>query len=150
MPDASSTVAPAATSTGEADASGREMRLTPTPLPSLERVPVSELTPVTGEVPQDLLDAILQDAEARTGIAAGEMNLVRAEAVVWNDGSLGCPQPGVMYTHALVDGYWVILEYGDQTFDYRASDRGYFFVCEQSSLLKTLPPLGGASPTPQQ
>jgi hypothetical protein len=31
---------------------------------------------------------------------------------VWNDGSLGCPEPGMMYTQALVNGYWLIIEAG--------------------------------------
>jgi hypothetical protein len=35
-----------------------------------------------------------------------------------------------MYTQALVDGYWVVLAVGEQEYDYRASDTGYFFLCE--------------------
>ena len=103
--EASATVMPAATSIGEPGAS------------------------VTGEVPKDLLDAILEDAEARTGIAAGEMSIVRAEAVVWNDGSLGCPEPGVMYTQAEVPGYRIVLRAGNETLDYHAYESGSFILC---------------------
>lgn len=96
-----------------------------------ERVPPTEsVTPVTGEVPKSILDAILQDLEARARVSPGQVSVVQAQFVVWNDGSLGCPQPGTMYTQALVNGYWVILEAGGQKFDYRASDSGYFFLCE--------------------
>jgi hypothetical protein len=95
-----------------------------------ERVPTLEPGQVTGEVPPDLLDAILADVEAQSGIRQEEFAVVRAEAVVWNDGSLGCPEPGMMYTQALVDGYWVVLEQGGQTYDYRATTRGYFRLCE--------------------
>jgi hypothetical protein len=107
---------------------------------------VSEPSLVTGEVPADLLEAILEDAEARTGIEAAKMDLLRAEAVTWNDGSLGCPQPDVMYTQAPVDGYWVVLQAKGKELDYRAAQSGYFSPCEQA-----LPSLGGAAaPTPEQ
>jgi hypothetical protein len=95
---------------------------------------------VIGEVPQDLLDAILADAEAETGANQNEFALVRAEAVTWSDGSLGCPEPGMMYTQALVDGYWVVLEHGDRTLDYRATTRGYFALCEQGFPAMPAPP----------
>jgi hypothetical protein len=101
-------------------------------------------------VPPNLRDAILADAESRTDIPQEEFAVVRAEAVVWNDGSLGCPQPGMMYTQALVDGYWVVLEAGSEQYDYRADQGSYFLLCEQSLPLKPGPPDGGTSPTPQQ
>ena len=96
-----------------------------------EQVPTVEPGPVTGEVPQDLLDAILDDAEARSGIKPDGITIVRAEAVIWNDGSLGCPEPGVVYTQALVSGYWVVLEADGDEYDYRANDRRIFFLCQQ-------------------
>jgi hypothetical protein len=111
-------------------ASPEPIRLTPVvpvvPLP----VPVSPQAPVAGEVPQDLLEAILQDAEERTGVEQAQITLLRAEAVTWRDGSLGCPQPGMMYTQALVPGYRVVLEAGGRQLDYHASESGYFLPCE--------------------
>jgi hypothetical protein len=97
-----------------------------------ERVPSAESTipPVTGEVPTELLDAILKDAAGRTGAAPEQVSVIQAQAVTWNDGSLGCPQPGMMYTQALVNGYWVVLEVAGKKFDYRATGAGYFSLCE--------------------
>ena len=43
-------------------------------------------------------------------VALEQLVIVRAEPVVWNDGSLGCPEPGMMYTQALLNGYWVIID----------------------------------------
>jgi hypothetical protein len=53
----------------------------------------------------------------------------------------------MFYTQALVDGYWVVLSYRGQEFDYRVNDRGAFFLCEEP-----MPPginfrKGGASGT---
>ena len=103
-------------------------------------VDMVEGTPVVGETPQDILDAILADAAQESGVSAQAIRVVRAQSVIWNDGSLGCPQPGVLYTQAQVDGYWVVLEAGSDEYDYRASDSGAFFLCEGGT--PPLPPKG--------
>jgi hypothetical protein len=89
---------------------------------------------VTGEVPESLLNKIVDDLVARTGADRQSIEVVRAEAVVWNDGSLGCPQPGMEYTQMLVDGYWVVLRAGGQDYDFRATQAGYFILCEGSQV----------------
>jgi hypothetical protein len=96
-----------------------------------ERVPpTEEIQSVTGEVPSEILDPILQDLAGRTGETAASVIVIQAQEVIWNDGSLGCPEPGVMYTQALVNGYWIILEVAGKKFDYRAAKTGYFTLCE--------------------
>jgi hypothetical protein len=99
------------------------------------RVTVPETTPpVTGEVPQGILDEILADASDRAGVPVEEFTVRRGEATTWSDGSLGCPQPGEVYTQALVDGYWVELVAPDESaLDYRVGDSGYFKLCEGST-----------------
>jgi hypothetical protein len=90
--------------------------------------------PVTGETPASLLEDILADVVERTGAARQEIDIIRDQAVTWSDGSLGCPQPGVFYTQALVPGYWVVLQVGGDEYDYRASERGFFVLCEGGGL----------------
>lgn len=85
--------------------------------------------PITGEVPDDLLELILADAAERTTTPVDELVIVRSEQVVWPDGSLGCPEPGTFYTQAIVDGYRVEVEGGGTTLDYRASNNGSFKLC---------------------
>lgn len=85
---------------------------------------------VTGEVPADLLDNILADLEERTGAKRSEFEILRAEATQWNDGGLGCPEPGQDYTQAIIDGYRVVLEYAGETYDYHAAAIGYFKLCK--------------------
>lgn len=99
--------------------------------------PTDSGTPVTGEAPADLIAAILQDLAQRTGADPQRVVVIRAQAVVWNDGSLGCPQPGMFYTQALVRGYWVVLALDGKTYDYHAAESGYFVLCENG-----LPPFG--------
>jgi hypothetical protein len=72
---------------------------------------------------------VLDDAARRTGMDKATLKVESAEAVTWADGSLGCPQPGMNYTMALVPGYRIKVRVGEQVLDYHASQRGYFVLC---------------------
>lgn len=93
-------------------------------------VPQTTIPPTTGEGPSSLVDQIIADAAERGGVADSEVTVIRSESVVWNDGSLGCPKPGVAYTQALVDGYWIVVVAAGTEYDYRATSRGSFKLCE--------------------
>jgi hypothetical protein len=49
---------------------------------------------------------------------------------MWNDGSLGCPQPGQMYTQAVVEGFRIVVETAAGSLDYRSGGTNYFIVCD--------------------
>jgi len=93
-------------------------------------------TGVTGEVPDDVLDKIYADLEQRSGGDRGQFVVSKAAAAQWNDGSLGCPEPGQTYTQAIVNGYHAVIEYQGQSYDYRAADSGYFKLCPGPSLTR--------------
>lgn len=93
-------------------------------------IPASQGEVVTRETLEALLSQILADASDRTGVGQDELEVVQAQAVTWNDGSLGCPEPGQMYTQALVDGYHVIVDADGERLDYRAAEGGGFRLCE--------------------
>jgi hypothetical protein len=97
--------------------------------PALATVAPSD-EPVSGEVPAAILAELVADAAERAGIDPGAIDVVQAVAVTWNDGSLGCPEPGMSYTMALVDGYHVILAAEGEEFDYRVTAQGGFRLCE--------------------
>ena len=90
----------------------------------------------TAAVPPEILAAIVADA-AGQGAGRAEPNapedveVVSAEPARWNDGSLGCPEPGRSYTQSLVDGYRVIVRVADLELDYRVNGRGRFRICRQ-------------------
>jgi hypothetical protein len=86
---------------------------------------------VVGEVPEKILGEIIADLAGVTVADRDAIKVVRAEAVVWNDGSLGCPKPGEFYIQILVNGYWVVLQVEGVEFDYRVNDSGYFTLCEE-------------------
>ena len=80
-------------------------------------------------VPKEILEPILKEAAAKARVSREQLTVVRAEPALWNDGSLGCPQQGLMYTQALVNGYWVMIKTGGQTYDFRVDSRGSFILC---------------------
>jgi hypothetical protein len=90
-----------------------------------------ETPPVSGEVSEHILSPIIADAAERTGAEPAEIEIVRSQSITWNSTALGCPKPGKVYMQALVDGYWVVLSYQGQEFDYRVTEHGGFFLCEE-------------------
>ena len=82
-------------------------------------------------LPSEILAAIVADA-ADQGSEPTDVEVVSAEPVRWNDGSLGCPEPGRAYTQSLVDGYRVIVRVGDVELDYRVNGRGRFRICRRA------------------
>jgi hypothetical protein len=99
----------------------------PIPLRSSDALPSGA---GTGDVPDAILSAILADAAERTGAGTEEIAVTRGEAVTWNDGSLGCPEPDTSYTQALVDGYHVVLDVDGETLDYRVGSGADFRLCD--------------------
>lgn len=94
-------------------------------------VPTQSMSPITGEVPAARLAEVVADAAERSGLDPSAIVTIRAESVTWPNGALGCPEPGVNYTQALVNGFHVVLRAGDQELDYRLTESGGFRLCEQ-------------------
>ena len=112
-----------------ADASAPDPTLPGESAPDLEPVSPSA-APVIGEIPAPIMAVLRADAAERAGVDPEAIEVLQAENVTWNDGSLGCPEPGMNYTMALVDGYHVILAAEGEEFDYRATGDGSFRLCE--------------------
>lgn len=116
-----------------ADKPERKPPPSPLAVPPREPVPVPSHAPplghLTGEVPPELIEKMRADLAERLGIGASDATLVRAESVVWPDGSLGCPEPGQFYTQATVPGYLVAFTHEGRTYTYHASKRQFFKLC---------------------
>lgn len=119
----------------------RTIRLTPAATPEIEIVPTLEESGVVGEVPEEIMTAVYQDLITTENISQEEITVTRAESIIWSDGSLGCPQPGEVYAHVNVPGYWIMLEVNGRTYDYHAAETGYFILCQNSQPLS--PPVVG-------
>lgn len=79
--------------------------------------------------PQGQIDRAVRDLAARIGVAESAIAVQSSEAVEWSDGSLGCPQPGLVYTQAIVPGYRIVLEADGTTYTYHANARTTVVLC---------------------
>jgi len=99
--------------------------------------PVSN-APVAGEVPEAVLQAIQQQLAIDVpGVDLTSATVVTAEAVEWPDGSLGCPELGMMYTQVITPGYQVVISADGVEYDYRATDAGQVRLCKAPGPLGT-------------
>ena len=113
--------------------------VTPKPAPVIPQPPVQEpATPAAPaeEVPMpqppimtDDVAFAVNDLASRLGVVAAAITVVRVEEVDWPDGSLGCPQPDMRYTQALVNGSFIQLRAGDQLYNYHSGGRRQPFLC---------------------
>lgn len=95
--------------------------------------PVAARLPLAADWQVDLaalLAVVRADAQRQAGPAGRVADVQVPQAVVWNDGALGCPQPGLSYTQALVPGWRIVVLLGDgRRLDYHASRGGAWLRC---------------------
>jgi hypothetical protein len=103
----------------------------PTVAAPAEPLPLPDPGLGSQEVPAELLEAMTTDLADRLQVRPEEIAVVQAEAVVWKDSSLGCPEKGMRYLQVLTPGFRVVLSHGSASYDYRADDRGFFRLCQQ-------------------
>ena len=87
-------------------------------------------------LPPDLaraVEAAIADAATAAGVAADEVVLVEAAEVVWSDGAIGCAEPDMMYTQALVEGHRIVLAVAGERVRYHAASGGDPFRCDDPS-----------------
>lgn len=112
-----------------------EPTTTPTTSPTTAPDPTDTTMPSTSRPPDDTDPdlpaalAVSQLAEA-LGVKVSDININVIETVTWRDGSLGCPQPGMGYTQALVPGVRVILEHDGELYYYHGTKPDNLFYCE--------------------
>lgn len=76
-----------------------------------------------------LIEAATRDLSRRLLTAEENIEVVEVRFVEWPDGSIGCPEEGVLYTQALVEGAQVLLRFDDKVYDYHAGSDGQVFLC---------------------
>lgn len=84
----------------------------------------------TDGVPDEMVTSVIEQAAEGAGVKVSEVTLVSAESVTWSDGSLGCPEPGQVYTQALVPGYQVVVEIEGDQLAFHAGRDGQFRYCD--------------------
>jgi hypothetical protein len=93
----------------------------------------SPVTDQPGATADPIVEPVRADAATRAGVDPATVEVVTADATEWNDGSLGCPEPGMVYTQAIVSGWHVVVRAGGREYDYRVTGPGRFRLCEHPS-----------------
>jgi len=78
------------------------------------------------------IDQAIADLATRLEVGTSSIVVLVAHELTWPDGSLGCPEPGGMYTQALVDGYRIELTDGDNVYEYHGAIGQIPFLCESA------------------
>lgn len=83
---------------------------TPTPAPQTDLTPAEQ--------------AAISRLSSTFNLPREEISIVSTEAVEWPDGCLGVQRPGMMCTQAIVPGYRIILQAGDEQYEFRTNESG--------------------------
>jgi hypothetical protein len=104
----------------------------------VENMPTADVSPGL----QIWVDQAVADLAERLTIDVGQIEVVEVKAMVWPDGSLGCPEPGVAYTQVQREGTLIRLRVGKRVYQYHSGGGRPPFLCEHPSL----PEDGSSSP----
>ena len=72
-------------------------------------------------------------------IAPDQVEIRSATQTEWSDSSLGCPEPGRMYTQALVRGYLFRIDAGGTMLEYHAGGSGRWLYCPAERAIAPVP-----------
>ena len=78
------------------------------------------------------------DLASRLGVDESAVTIVSVEDVEWRSGAIGCPDPSMVYTQALVSGTRIVLEVAGTRYEYHSGGPRSIFLCENPE-----PPVGG-------
>lgn len=83
----------------------------------------------TDNAMQAAVEHARSDLADRLGVEPADIEVIEAKQVTWRDGSLGCPEPGHMYTQALVEGTLIRLRADGQVHEYHGGSGRTPFLC---------------------
>lgn len=92
------------------------------------------------DLPTSPTDMAIADLAQRLDVDPDGIEVVSVDEVTWPDGGLGCPEPGMMYTQALVDGSRIVLRADGIRHEYHSGGSRDPFYCPPA---RVQPPTGG-------
>lgn len=76
---------------------------------------------LTDPIGAELVGLARRELATSLGISEQRVRLIDAQVVVWEDTSLGCPVEGAVYSSEPVDGYRIVLAFGDEEYVYHTN-----------------------------
>lgn len=102
---------------------------TPSPIKTIKTpttLPSETSCPSYGSIEEQAQEALAD----WLGISAKEIEVIKVEEVEWPDTSLGCPEPGKVYTQVITPGCRITLEAGGETYEVHTGDQ-QMVVCDE-------------------
>lgn len=81
--------------------------------------------------PDPFVASAMADLAERRAIDAASITFVSIERVTWRNGAMGCPEPGMSYTQALIRGSRILLEVDGVSYWYHSGGVRAPFLCEK-------------------
>jgi len=76
--------------------------------------------------------AAMADAANHLGASADALRLEQVQAREWSDSSLGCPQPGQLYSQVITPGYLIVITSGSRQLKYHTDERTRVTLCRET------------------
>jgi hypothetical protein len=101
---------------------------------SVQAAPPAAPAPTQTRAPADIVNGMAQDLARRLGVKEPDLQVMTVQSVLWNDSSLGCPQPERAYLPAQTPGVRVVFQHAGKAYQYHGSERGDFVYCEHPAV----------------
>ncbi|TDT15264.1 hypothetical protein BDK89_0830 [Ilumatobacter fluminis] len=130
------TTAPEASSPSTSPSKTAPAVATTTPPPTSTQSTEETTVPTDAEP----VEIAIADLAGRLDVTADDIEIVSVVEVTWPDGGLGCPEPGMAYTQALVNGSRIVLSVDAIEYEYHSGQSGVPFYCPAD---RVTPPAAG-------
>ena len=113
----------------------------PTPMSAPTTAAPLPVSPVTGNLPgsnanpdaQPAVESALQHAAAHLGVGQDQLSVDQVEPHQWPDSSLGCPQPGNMYSQIVTPGFLIVISTASgKHLEYHTDARARAVLCKET------------------
>jgi hypothetical protein len=92
----------------------------------------SGATPVVPPESAAAVDAALADAARHLNVSRDTLRVDQVEPREWPDASLGCPQPGQLYSQVVTSGYLIMIANSGKQLEYHTDDRSRVTLCHET------------------
>jgi hypothetical protein len=103
-----------------------------TPTPAAAPSPVPGASPVVPPESAAAVDAAFADAATHLSVNRDTLRVDQVVSRDWPDSSLGCPQPGQLYSQVVTPGFVVIIVSGSHQLEYHTDSRSRVTLCSET------------------
>jgi hypothetical protein len=77
------------------------------------------------------VDAAMSAAATHLGVTSDMLRVEQVQSREWPDSSLGCPQPGQLYSQVVTPGYLIVITSGTHQLEYHTDERTRVMLCRE-------------------